>query len=42
MPPTPKVKAKHWGQADKKYLFNLIREVDIDKGNTSNSNIKDV
>jgi hypothetical protein len=42
MPPTPKVKPKHWGKADKKYLSNLIRKGDNNITNTSYKNIKDI
>jgi hypothetical protein len=41
MPPKLKVKAKHWGKKDKKYLSNLIREGDVDITNTSYVNIED-
>jgi hypothetical protein len=42
MPPTPKVKAKHWGKANKKHLSDLIREGDINISNASYASIKDV
>jgi hypothetical protein len=42
MPPTLKVKAKHWEKADKKHLANLVSVGDVDISTTSYSNIKDV
>jgi hypothetical protein len=42
LPPTPKVKAKHWGKADKKYLSDLISEGDVNRTDTSYKNIKDI
>jgi hypothetical protein len=42
MPPKPKVKAKHWGKKDKKYLSDLIREGDVDITNTSYVHIEDI
>jgi hypothetical protein len=42
MPPTPKVKAKSWGKADKKHLSDLISVGDVGISNTSYINLKDV
>jgi hypothetical protein len=39
MPPTSKVKAKQWGKADKRYLFDLVTKDDINITGTSYTKI---